>query len=239
MLSLGMLVWYGVVPAVVPFVLWCALPDSWCYDESMLPSRRALKRFRYRQRLKLRRLKSAASVSGRFRRRALPYHLVLRCRRRGGRRPNYRHWSSSFKRFQRELHKTLLLKKHYPDAATLLTAIRTASSVEYVESIHREHEIKARIGYNPSSLVLSGVSEDVYTPFFNLHDPLKVYAPTIKSEVMPVSEYLDANPSEIPTAPIRNTYAKLTTHKCMKNTLTTYFSVAEMSKKVSDKKQLY
>ena len=228
-----------------------SLADSWCYDElvlpdesmlpdeGMLPSRRASKRFRYRQRLKLRRLKSAASVSGRFRRRALPYHLVLRCRRRGGRRPNYRHWSSSFKRFQHELQKTLLLKKHYPDAATLLNHIRTASSVAYVESIHREHELRVRIGYNPSSLVLPGVSEDVYTPFFNLHDPLQVHAPTIKSKVMPVSEYLDANPPEVPTAPLRNTYAKLTTQEWMKNTLTTYFRVAEMSKKVSDKKQLY
>ncbi len=37
LLSLGMLVWYGVVPAVTPFVLWCTLPDLWCYDESVLP----------------------------------------------------------------------------------------------------------------------------------------------------------------------------------------------------------
>jgi hypothetical protein len=98
----------------------------------------------------------------------------------------------------------LLLKKYYPDAATLLNTIRTAPATKYIESIHREHEMRAKIGYNPSSLILAGVSEDIYTPFFNLHNPLQVHTTTITSNVMPMSEYLDANPPEIPTVPNEN-----------------------------------
>ena len=203
------------------------------------PSRRSLKRFRYRQRLKLRRLSSSTSVSGRFHRRALPYYLVLRCRCRGGTRPKHRHWDSTYRQFQRELQKTLLLKKYYPDAATLLSTIRAAPAIEYIENIHREHEMRAKIGYNPSSLKLVGVSEDIYTPFFNLHNPLQVYAPTMDSNVMTMSEYLDANPPEISTVPNENRYTRLTTQEWMSKTMATYFRVAEMSKKVTDKKYLY
>ena len=68
----------------------------------------------------------------------------------------------------------------------------------YIDKVHDECSMKAKFGCNPSVLDpikdLDGVFEDVYTPFFNLHNPLLAHAPMESNDGMSVEKYLDQNP---------------------------------------------
>ena len=70
-----------------------------------------------------------------------------------------------------------------------------------IDQVHEECEMKAKFGYTPPSLNhtddLGGVHEDVYTPFFNLHNPLTVHSLLELGNIVTAGEYIDAHSSAI------------------------------------------
>ena len=242
---LFMLVLLGITmlsgSSVFGVIGWLALPDlTWIFSPPT--SYLKLRRYRYRRNKRLRppesvkNLKSDRTPS--FRRRALPYHLVMRCRRRGGDRPRHRHWNSSYKQFRCHLSHTLLLKRLKMKSHRLYCKL-------YIEQVFKDVEMREKFGYSPTLLDpiedLGGVPEDIYTPFFNLHNPLTVHTPMESNDVLTIEDYLDANPPDESTLTIDYaSYSRVPDNffEYVESLNTYFFQAAEMST-ASPKKESY
>ena len=131
-----------------------------------------LKRYRYCKRTK-------SPNSFKFCQHALPYHLVLRCCRRGGRRPSHEHWNTYFVTFKRQLSQAIL----YRQATRLRYQVLCNL---YVDKVYE----KSKVAHKPNMLDsnnLGGVHADIYSPFLNLHNPLAVHQPTASENILPAS----------------------------------------------------
>ena len=196
------------------------------YRSLILQQRRRLKRFRYRRNKKLHKSPKF------FRRHALPYHSVQRCRRRGGNKPHQCYlWDTavSFSRFQTRLSQVLLRRRANQ-------AYYEEMCHRYVHQVFEDQAARYRDGYEPTLLDrtkdLGGVDEDIYTPFLNLHNPLTVHRP-LQSDFITVQEWFEKNPPESEDIEENvNRYAEFTEHSTnLWNALDThqaaYFRVAE------------
>lgn len=148
-----------------------------------LRAKRKFKRWRYRRNKKLMRHKPP-----RFRPTAKHYHLVVRCRRRGGNCPCPKHWNVPFRRFQRQL--SYLLKRQVTLRATI-----ERSTLHYIDGVYN----RARYGSTPLPLDpikdLDGVPEELIASFCNLHNPLDIHKP-MESRTVTMREYLAENPPD-------------------------------------------
>lgn len=148
--------------------------------------KRKKKRFRSRQRKK----KGKHRRTKKFRRRALPYHLLQRCRRREGNRPPMFNGSMSLAKFSR-LKK--LLKR--------LEKLLLSNCHKYVEGLHSWSESWAKRILKPQKLDpvsdLGGVHPRVAELFFNLHNPMIVQQ-VMAGKGMTWDTFLSQTPSNTP-----------------------------------------
>ena len=152
-----------------------------------LRTKRKQKRWRYR-----RNKKRHTTTRNRFRRTALHYHLVRRCRRRGGNRPCPKHWNVPFCQFQRQLSqclKSIVARRNK----------HVLSCIHYANEVYTQAAFRARYGYYPTPLDpikdLNGVPEELFTSFCNLHNPLDIHKP-MESRTVTMQQYLADNPPD-------------------------------------------
>ena len=152
-----------------------------------LRTKRKQKRWRYRHNKK-----RHTTTRNRFRCTALHYHLVRRCRRRGGNRPCPKHWNVPFCQFQRQKSQCLKSKVARRDKHVL-------SCIHYADEVYAQAAFRARYGYYPTPLDpikdLNGVPEELFTSFCNLHNPLDIHKP-MESRTVTMQQYLADNPPD-------------------------------------------
>ena len=146
---------------------------QWVQDELIINlqqekevHKKRLKRYRYRRNRKLHSTKFK-----KFRRRSLPYHIVMRCRRRGGNKPNILSGHIPFSLFKRHLSTILRNKLQHEKRFQ-------RNCNKYVESVFKSVNQERQVRYLDPTKDLGGVPRDLYVPFLDLHNPLLVNTPT-------------------------------------------------------------